>query len=363
MKIKVFHTHKKSSLTYNYVQDKYQINPENKSIAIADGTTQSFRSEFWSDLLVTEFCKNPVFEPDLFLNFSKCLAEKIQLSSPKFSDNKAIASLERIKFGLGSSSTFLAVKFKNANTLEVISVGDCNLFIVKKNGNVSSFPFDSIDTLNSNKSFLNTKNLLKEEPENIDITKTELNFENGDKLFLCTDAISRLFLTDKNWIEEIVSSDTFDHFIEKIENLWNNNTLEEDDITILYLSDLIQNSNKIIPPEGFSFPEPPSLPPLNFLPDQFDDTGILIFSDMDIKTIMHNFSCIENDFSELKKKQKFHEILLISIVGLLSLILLILVLKFYPSEENDTETTSRTKMEKTSDVNHSAIEREPKTQK
>ena len=95
MKIKVFHTHKKSSITYNFVQDKFCINPENKTIAIADGTTQSFRSEFWSELLVQEFCKHPTFERNEFLGLSKSLANKIQASTPTFSENPAIASLER----------------------------------------------------------------------------------------------------------------------------------------------------------------------------------------------------------------------------------------------------------------------------
>ena len=115
MRIKAFHTHKKSSVIYKYVQDKFYINPENKSIAIADGTTQSFRSEFWSELLVTEFCKSPTFDVDEFFTFSKELAHKIQSSTPSFSTNPAIASLERKKFNDGSTSTFLGVQFKEQN--------------------------------------------------------------------------------------------------------------------------------------------------------------------------------------------------------------------------------------------------------
>ena len=59
---------------------------------------------------------------------------------------------------------------------------------------------------------------------------------------------------------------------------------------------------------------------------------------------MHNFSCIQNDFIEIKKKQKFHEILLISIVGLLSMILLILVFNL-PSD--DTPSVNSTPVPKT----------------
>ena len=318
MNFKVYHTHKKSSLTYNFVQDKFYINPQNKTIAIADGTTQSFRSEFWSELLVQEFCKQPTFETKDFLNFSKSLADRIQSSSPVFSEKAAVASLERDKFSKGSTSTFLGIQFRDQNTFDVLNVGDCNLFIIKKNGDIISYPFDTIDNLNNNQSFLNTINLLKEEPDPIEISKVQLKFDNGEILVLCSDAISRLFLSDKKWFDEILNFDTYDLFIKKIEELWSHHILEEDDITIVVMSDTLKSSVMINPPKDFSFP-PPTPPPLPPPP------GRINITDMDLKTIMHNFNCIQNDFIEIKKKQKFHEILLISIVGLLSMILLILV--------------------------------------
>lgn len=361
MKIKVFHTHKKSSGTYNFVQDKFHINPENKTIAIADGTTQSFRSEYWSDLLVQEFCKHPTFERNEFLGLSKSLANKIQASTPTFSENPAIASLERKKFSEGSTSTFLGIQFRDQNTFDVLSVGDCNLFIIQKNGDIISYPFDSIDDLNNNQSFLNTINLLKDEPDSIEISNVQLKFEDGDKLLLCTDAISRLFLSDKGWIDEIVKFDNFDSFIQKIEELWSNNVLEEDDITILYISEQIQNSINIIPPEGFSFPEP--LPPPAPLTPSGEVGNNLTLSDMDIKTLMHNFSCIQNDFIEIKKKQKFHEILLLSALGLLSMILLVLVFNFSSKETPDVNASSAPKAEKKADVPSKKVEDKNNTQK
>lgn len=343
MNFKVFHTHKKSSLTYNFVQDKFYINPENKTIAIADGTTQSFRSEFWSELLVQEFCKNPTFETKDFLNLSKSLADKIQSSSPVFSEKTAVASLEREKFSKGSTSTFLGIQFRDQNTFDVLNVGDCNLFIIKKNGDIISYPFDSIDDLNKNQSFLNTINLLKEAPYPIEISKVQLKFEDGDKLLLCSDAISRLFLSDKKWIDEIVSFDNFDLFIRKIEDLWSDTVLEEDDITIIYMSETFPKTLYITPPVGFTFPEPPP-PPFLIPPIPGENDSNLKLTDMDIKTIMHNFNCIQNDFREIKKKQRFHEILLLSSVGLLLMILLFLIFNFSSVE------TPTSKVEKKTDV-------------
>ena len=364
MNFKVFHTHKKSSLTYNFVQDKFYINPENKTIAIADGTTQSFRSEFWSELLVQEFCKYPTFETKDFLNLSKSLADKIQSTSPVYSQRSAIASLEKDKFSKGSTSTFLGIQFRDKNTFDVVNVGDCNLFIIKKNGDISTYPFDSIDNLNNNQSFLNTINLLKEEPDPIEISQVQLKFEDGEKLLLCTDAISRLFLSDKRWIDEIVNLDSFDLFIQKIEELWRNAVLEEDDITIIYMSDTIQNTLYLTPPVGFSFPEPTPTPPFIPIPPlPGEDDSNLKLTDMDIKTIMHNFNCIQNDFIEIKKKQNFHEILLLSAVGLLSMILLVLVFNFFSEENPVVNSAPDAKTEKKTDESSMQVNDKAKSNK
>jgi flagellar biosynthesis/type III secretory pathway M-ring protein FliF/YscJ len=89
------------------------------------------------------------------------------------------------------------------------------------------------------------------------------------------------------------------------------------------MSNSINQAIKIIPSKGFSFPEPLPHPP----------PPIITLNQMEFSKLMNNFRAIEHDFIEIKKKQKFHEILLISIVGLLSMILLVL---FFQSSSDDT---------------------------
>lgn len=340
MKIKVFQTHKKSSLTYHFVQDKFCVNQENNTIAIADGTTQSFRSEFWSEKLVQEFCKNPTFQEEEFYQFTKQIASDIQSVQPELSANIAIASLERKKFSEGSTSTFLGIQFRDKQHVDVINIGDCTIFRLHKNGDITPFPHESIQELNGNQSFLNTVNLLKDEPDSFEISKTTIQLESGDSLLLCSDAVSKLFLSDSLWINELVNLESFDSFIEKIEGLWKANLLEEDDITIIFISDQIERSMTIIPPKDFSFPEP--IPTRTFVPFNEGDSN-LNFTAMDIQTIMHNFNGIKNDFEEIKKKQRLHEILLICIVGLLSLIFIILVLQFFNLSTDQKKSPSPNK--------------------
>ena len=354
MNSKIFQTHKKSSIHFKHVQDKFCINNDIRCIAIADGTTQSFRSEFWSELLVNEFCQNPTFNSSEFLIWAKHLAEKIQFSNPKFSENQAIASLEKRKFNNGSTSTFMGIQFISSTTFKCISIGDCNLFLIRNNGEISTFPFDSIDGLNENSSFLNTANLLNENPSPIVFSNKEINFEKGDEIILCTDAISRLFLSDRKWIKEIVSLDNFEDFIKIIEELWMSNLLEEDDITIIYLSDLNSRSLNVIPPTNFAFPEPPPTPPIPPIPTLVgeEENDKLILTSMDIQTIMHNFSCIEKDFSEIKKRQKLQENLLLIISGLLTLILVVLFFQVFTDKEPISDSTSTTKSEKIQPYNN-----------
>ena len=61
MDIKVLQIHKKASIEYKHIQDKYNFSTSNKCFALSDGTTQSFKSELWASMLVENFVKNPLF--------------------------------------------------------------------------------------------------------------------------------------------------------------------------------------------------------------------------------------------------------------------------------------------------------------
>ena len=57
-------------------------------------------------------------------------------------------------------------------------------------------------------------------------------------------------------IQELITKN-FDDFKILCETNWDNNELEEDDISIIVINPNLQNNiKKIIPPNDFSFPEP-----------------------------------------------------------------------------------------------------------
>ena len=73
MAIQSFQIHKRSSYEFKFIQDKVAISEKNNVVAISDGTTQSFWSDKWAEILTESFVENPTFEKDKFANIDKRL--------------------------------------------------------------------------------------------------------------------------------------------------------------------------------------------------------------------------------------------------------------------------------------------------
>ncbi len=320
MKSKIFQLQKKSSKTFELIQDKIQIESKNLVCAIADGSTQSFRSEIWAHLLVSEFCMNPQFNKELFLDLVCDLAKKLQSVDPRLSESAAIASLEKSKFKKGSTSTFLGVKLEVDGRLRILGVGDCNLFVLKESGKIISIPYQNASELSSNQSFLNSVNLSGDERVLPKVFVHEILLDEKDEIVICSDAIAKYLLKNISEVGEIIHLNSFESFLNKIQRLWTENKLEEDDITLIYLNDLankkldIGDVIQIVPPSGFEFPDPPKPPPPPPPPK-----GIFI-NIMDLETIMYNFGCIQRDFDTIKRKQNNLQRLLTVLITLILVI-------------------------------------------
>jgi len=228
---KVLQLQKRSSYTFDFIQDKFCYNLTNNSYAIADGTTQSFKSEIWADLLVKSFCSSPTFDiSTLIIKFKE--AAQNYLNVPVIlSTNPAIASIERNKYAQGATSTFIGIQIVH-NVLEVICCGDSNLFIIH-NSKLTGYPFSDLTTLDLNSHFLNTKNLLQDEFDRNSIFVKKIPLELGDVVILASDAISRLMLRHPEVKEELMNLNGFNELKDFCVNYWDEKDLEEDDITFL----------------------------------------------------------------------------------------------------------------------------------
>lgn len=316
MDIRVLQLQKKASIEYKYIQDRYSIDASNSIIALADGTTQSFKSEVWADLITEKFTQNPSLTKKNLSNLLKSAAKEQQKISFQFNSNPAKASLEKAKKQKGSTATFLGVQITSKHSFKSIFCGDTNLFQIHKDKKITAFPFSDVDTLDQNNKFINTEDLLRDEFDDNSLTEKEFQWEPNDKIVLATDALSRLILKDPGVLTHILGITSFEEFLIFCNTNWNNKLLEEDDISVI----IITNNNggtltKFIPSPDFSFP--PEKSP-GFIPTPLtSNTDSNNLSAMHLSQIMNQFHGVANDFNKIKQKLKLHQLLLIATIILL----------------------------------------------
>lgn len=321
MEIKVLQLHKKSSIEFKYIQDKYSLSNTKKCIALSDGTTQSFKSELWSAMLVDNFISNPLFDIDLFKQDIKELANKFKNTDFEFSSNFAKASLEKAKKNKGGTATFIAIQFINDSTIKILNCGDTCLFIVRNN-KIISFPYKSVEELDNNHNFINTNKLLENEIENEFFDCKEITILNDDIVILATDAISRLILRKPESISLILECNNFEDLKSFCEANWENKELEEDDISIIIVNPITSNKIvEIIPPEDFSFP---SIVENEFIPSLENQNFTNNIDSAEMEQLNRMIGQLFKETNFLKNKLKLTQALLVSALAILILNTLLL---------------------------------------
>ena len=242
MRTRIFQIHKRSSETFEEIQDKYSIDLDNKIYSLSDGATQGYKSEIWAEILTKTFIENPTFNGKDFLRNITDAAANFSKIEFEYSDNFAIKALQKRKEEQGSFATFLGIQL-NGNVVNLISSGDVCLFVLKDYKISYSYPFTTIHELNSDKGFLGTKKLLANEVLENTFYSSQFTLENNNSILLATDAIARYILTSQN-IDVLKSSD-FNEFKNYVTNLLENKVLEDDDITLIEITDLFNNKNEI----------------------------------------------------------------------------------------------------------------------
>ena len=316
MFVRVLQLHKRDSYEYKFIQDKYSVNLKKKIISIADGTTQSYDSGFWAKAICEHFSNSPNFYKKELAQEFKIEAEKVKNREIQFNSNPAKAALERDKLKKGSTSTFLGIRLENKYTVEVVSLGDSNLFVIDNNEIRKSYPFKNLNEINSNNDFLNTQTLFEEKFNPDLFSATKFKIESKDKIILTTDALSRFLFKFPEKINDILELDSFEKFLAFIKKQWEKGLLEEDDITAVIIDSNSKDKLEIIcPPENFTFPKQIEK---EFVPNSIQKgrPHKLIFSEMQMSEIRNQFNGVANDFYSLKRKLRFQGILLILITFL-----------------------------------------------
>ncbi|NLB86594.1 MAG: hypothetical protein GX793_06000 [Bacteroidales bacterium] len=341
MSITVLQLHKRSSYEFKYIQDKLAINSKTKTFALADGTTQSFNSEIWAEIITKNFVTNPTFNPDDLINsFAKQVSE-YKNAAFEFSPNPAKASLEKAKQNKGGTATFIGLQYNEQNKIEVISCGDTNLFLLNSKNKIIPFPFTDVDSLDANNLFINTEQLLQNKIDKTFFKQRPFECSPTDILILATDALSRLILKKPATIFELLKIQTFEQLHEFCIKKWENKELQEDDISVIIIPlNNMADLKLIYPPKDFSFPKEKEE---IFIPTSLQQKNQGNFIDMEMNEIRNQFNGVAQDFHQVKKKLKLHEMLLMVAISLLMVnVFLLYYLRPINTKSDDTNSENKT---------------------
>tara|TARA_Y100000590_G_scaffold319331_1_gene361385 strand:- start:68 stop:787 length:720 start_codon:yes stop_codon:yes gene_type:complete len=228
---------KKKSETENLNQDAYSINLNNGTFAIADGVSTAPFSEIWSQLIVTKFVKNPPDTNDSIL-ISSWLDDIRKEWFSEIKKNESVDDLVReVAEEEGSATTFLGGKFEKINKrkkLDVFAIGDSNIFILRKNRIIDSFPIELSGTFSDRTNAISSiKNIGKKETFS---TKT-FNLLKNDIIILATDALAKWILNSSNlgqkpWNKILKNKNSIEKYIEELRA---KNKIDDDDTTCMIL--------------------------------------------------------------------------------------------------------------------------------
>jgi len=328
MSITVLQLHKRASYEFKHIQDKYAINSETMTFALADGTTQSFNSEFWAEIITKEFVINPTFNTNKLIDTFTNQVVEFKSAKFEFSTNPAKASLEKAKQNKGGTATFIGLQFTSGNQMELISCGDTNLFLLNSENKVIAFPYSDVDSLDANNNFINTEQLIQNKIDETFFKTKAIEYNPNDKIIIATDALSRLILKKPATISEILKIEDFNHLNDFCIKYWESKELQEDDISAIIIPIQNNGSIKLIqPPKDFSFPKEKEE---EFILTSLQQKKQRNYTDMEMNEIRNQFNGVAQDFHQVKKKLKLHEMLMMVAISLL-LVNILLMYFFRPT--------------------------------
>ncbi|WP_234109956.1 hypothetical protein [Chryseobacterium sp. R2A-55] len=340
MKIRVFQIQKKASETFAEIQDKYLINPALRTVALCDGATQGFRSEIWAEMLVQAFTTSPNFKKNDLIEFFTTKAEEFDDIRFEFNENFAVKAIEKKKRELGSFSTFMGVQIDGIK-VQFISSGDVCSFVVKNGKIFSSYPFTSVEQLDADQGFLGTKKLIRNEISEDTFYEKNVEIQRDCKLLLVTDAIARYILRTKDI--EILNVQNFADFKNYILNIWEDRLLEDDDISLIEVSEF-DNADfvieEILPPEDFSFPKENPASTKNFNLQYMKEIKEL---QNQIEFLKRNVDTSEKRIDRISSKLKSLGYILFSILGLMALSAIIFFWQSFNSKRLAGEEDAKVK--------------------
>lgn len=214
-------------------EDAFQLDSHGHVFALSDGASESYDSKSWAKMLVNKYIENQ--------NFDYEWVEQTQRDYVSTVDFQSLSWSKQLAFDRGSFATLLGMSTIDC-TCRIFSIGDC-LAAYSKNGKFyDSFPFKHPADFDARPQLLSTVNHLNEFTHNnffnLDDHQAEWMLEEGDVIFLMTDALGQWFLreadkVENNSIKTLSAISTQDEFQYLILSLRTDRRIKLDDSTVL----------------------------------------------------------------------------------------------------------------------------------
>jgi hypothetical protein len=256
--VQVFWTPKKGNTLEEY-EDAYGCSDDGRYFAIADGATESSFSEIWAAVLARQFVETPPsrFPPDgplleeWLVPLQKEWHANINWANlPWYAEEKArlgaFAALLGLRFlnpqpaqepGFMSKMFFMFQKAQPAgHRWQAFALGDSNMFQVRNNTLIRSFPLERAEDFNSRPMLLGSN-----PARNKDIWKElryiEGDYQDQDLFVLVTDALGKWFLDrheagGKPWTT-LWALKTDSDFVTFVHDLREKSQIRNDDTTLI----------------------------------------------------------------------------------------------------------------------------------
>ncbi len=239
-------------------EDAYSCTDDSSHFAIADGATESSFSEIWAQVLTRQFVESPPDFPPRGEAMEKWL-EPLQKEwhaninwerLPWYAEEKArmgaFAALLGMKFlpaQIEADESFVSkmfFMFKKAQPSgpkwQAMALGDCNMFQIRGNALLLSFPLQKAEDFNS-RPMLVGSNPARNKPLWQEMRFMEGDYQPQDLFIMATDAIAKWFLDrheagGKPWTTLLTLKNESD-FATFVSDLREKSQIRNDDTTVI----------------------------------------------------------------------------------------------------------------------------------
>ena len=213
-------------------EDAFKQGLNSDVFALSDGASESYDSKSWAQMLVSKYSEN--------LTFNYEWVEAAQKNYAATVDFQSLSWSKQLAFDRGSFATLLGLTTFE-NSCSVFSIGDSLAALVRNKRIHTSFPFvypEQFDARPELLSTLSNLNTFAQDSEfNIAEHQTSWEIEDGDTVFMMTDAVGQWFLREINFenssAQALLDTSTEDEFQSLICLLRSEKRIKLDDSTLL----------------------------------------------------------------------------------------------------------------------------------